>query len=192
MILEVAVLDVRPGSEGSFEAAFRQAASIIASMHDRTPPRGRRAHVNMMATGPRKRPTGRACAVIAAGALGFACALPADAWDTVPSASDLVTVESLGPSTVIPRADGAWVLYAPTLSVDCSPPRGCYANTQRIHYDFSCSGRYAVMTERISMDLNGNVVKHESIAASPGYAPSYDAGAIKILETFCPPLPTRD
>jgi heme-degrading monooxygenase HmoA len=32
VILEVAVLNVRPGSEDAFEAAFRQASSIIASM----------------------------------------------------------------------------------------------------------------------------------------------------------------
>ena len=32
MILEVAVLDVRAGSEAAYEAAFRQASSIIASM----------------------------------------------------------------------------------------------------------------------------------------------------------------
>lgn len=32
MILEVATLDVRPGQEAAFEAAFRQAAPIIASM----------------------------------------------------------------------------------------------------------------------------------------------------------------
>lgn len=32
MILEVATLDVRPGQETAFEAAFRQASSIISSM----------------------------------------------------------------------------------------------------------------------------------------------------------------
>ena len=32
MILEVAVLDVRPGQTAEFEAAFREAQSIIASM----------------------------------------------------------------------------------------------------------------------------------------------------------------
>ena len=32
MILEVAVLNVRPGMEADFEAAFRQAAAIISSM----------------------------------------------------------------------------------------------------------------------------------------------------------------
>ncbi len=33
MILEVAILNVRPGQEAAFEAAFAQAAPIIASMH---------------------------------------------------------------------------------------------------------------------------------------------------------------
>lgn len=32
MILEVAVLNVRPGQEAEFEAAFRQASPLIASM----------------------------------------------------------------------------------------------------------------------------------------------------------------
>jgi heme-degrading monooxygenase HmoA len=32
MILEVAVLDVRPGETAAFEAAFREAQTIIASM----------------------------------------------------------------------------------------------------------------------------------------------------------------
>ncbi|MBM4243864.1 MAG: antibiotic biosynthesis monooxygenase [Deltaproteobacteria bacterium] len=32
MILEVAVLDVRPGESAAFEAAFREAQAIIASM----------------------------------------------------------------------------------------------------------------------------------------------------------------
>lgn len=33
MILEVALLDVRPGEEPAFETAFGEAAAIIASMH---------------------------------------------------------------------------------------------------------------------------------------------------------------
>ncbi|MDB5312135.1 MAG: Antibiotic biosynthesis monooxygenase [Gemmataceae bacterium] len=32
MILEVAILDVRPGSEDAFEASFREARPIIASI----------------------------------------------------------------------------------------------------------------------------------------------------------------
>jgi hypothetical protein len=110
-------------------------------------------------------------------------------WGSLPGSSDLVTVESLGPSTIVAGASGAWVLYAPTLSVDCAPPRGCYARTQRIHYDFSCAPRYAVMTERISMDLNGTIVKHEVMQAPT--VVSVDAGAARLLDTFCP-LPSRD
>lgn len=102
-----------------------------------------------------------------------------------------VTVESLGPSTLLAGATGAWVLYAPTLSADCSPPRGCYAKTQRIHYDFSCAPRYIVLTERISMDLNGNVVKHEVQQSAPALTPAYDPAASRVLDTFCP-LPGRD
>jgi hypothetical protein len=35
--------------------------------------------------------------------------------------------------------------------------------------------RYIVLTERISMDLNGAIVKHE-VRDAPTYAPSYDVG----------------
>lgn len=41
------------------------------------------------------------------------------------------------------------------------------------------------------MDLNGTIVKHEVRDAVPRYVQSYDAGAIRVLETFCP-LPDRD
>jgi len=79
-----------------------------------------------------------------------------------------------------------------TLSVDCSPPRGCYAKTQRIHYDFNCAPRYTVMTERVSMDLNGTIVKHEVLEAAPRYTPAFGVGALQVLETFCGPLFDRD
>ena len=52
--------------------------------------------------------------VIASGALEAG-------WDAIPSGS--ITVESVAPSNLISGAGGAWVLYVPTLSVDCSPPR---------------------------------------------------------------------
>ena len=83
------------------------------------------------------------------------------------------------------------MLYTPALSVDCSPPRGCYAKTQRIHYDFSCAPRYIVLTERISMDLNGTIINREVRDAAPSYTPAYDAGTMQVLDTFCP-LPTRE
>ena len=57
-------------------------------------------------------------------------------------------------------------------------PRGCYAKTQRIHYDFNCAPRYTVMTERVSMDLNGTIVKHEVLEAAPRYTPAFGVGAL--------------
>ena len=139
---------------------------------------------------PTWRSIGRGGTRLALLAIAATCAPAATAWDSLAPFSAGVAVESIGPPGMLARGDGAWVLYSPTLSVDCSPPRGCYAKTQRIHYDFSCFGRYAVITERISMDLNGNVVKHERFDAAAGLTPSYDAGAILLLDTFCP-LPDR-
>jgi hypothetical protein len=108
-----------------------------------------------------------------------------------PSGPIVIDMASAGSSRLLAGANGVWVLFAPTLSVDCSPPRGCYARTQRIFYDFSCYGRYAIMVERISMDINGNVVRHEVAAAAPSYTRAYDAGAAEVLDTFCGPLPDR-
>ena len=77
-----------------------------------------------------------------------------------------------------------FMTFTPTLSVDCSPPRGCYASTQRIQYNFNCAPRYAVAVERISMDLNGNVLKHE---IPESYVVSNDEAANRVLSTFCGP-----
>jgi hypothetical protein len=112
-------------------------------------------------------------------------ALGAADWVSPPISGATITIdmESLGPATRIAGLNGVWVRYAPTLSVDCSPPRGCYANTQRTYYSFSCVPRYAVLVERISMDLNGAIIKHE---VSDGYTLAYDEAATRVLDTFCP------
>ena len=112
--------------------------------------------------------------------------LHAAAWEAIPALSGTIVIESdtLAPSTRLGGAGGVWVRYTPALSIDCSPPRGCYANSQRIHYNFACAPRYAVVAERISMDLNGAVIKHEM----PGtYAASTDEAANRILKEFCRP-----
>jgi hypothetical protein len=62
------------------------------------------------------------------------------------------------------------------------------ATTQRILYDFSCKPRYAVLMERISMDLNGTFIKHELFET---YVAAYDPAASRVLNTFCP-LRDRD
>ena len=122
-----------------------------------------------------------ACAVAFTSA---SAALHAAAWESIPAFSGTIVIESdtLAPSTQAVGTGNVWVRYTPTLAVDCSPPRGCYANSQRIHYSFSCEPRYAVVVERISMDLNGAVLKHEK----PGnYAATNDEAAKRILRDFC-------
>ena len=102
-----------------------------------------------------------------------------------------LVVESLGPPARIAGWDGAWVRYEPALSVDCSPPRGCYAKTMRFHYDFRCSPWNAVLTEVIAMDLNGAIVKREVVQAPVSYVTAQDAFATRIFETFCGVVPER-
>src|SRR5690348_3611010 len=132
----------------------------------------------------------RARSIIALCACMIVCVMPpatlsAAGWDAIPAFSGTIVIESdpVGPpSTRLVGASGVWVRYTPSLSVDCSPPRGCYASSQRIYYDFGCAPRYAVVVERISMDLNGQVLKRET----PGnYAASTDEAANRILNRFC-------
>ena len=113
-------------------------------------------------------------------------------WEILPGTAGIaVDANTIGPSTRYPGATGVWVVYAPSLSVDCSPPRGCYATTQRIYYTFNCSPRYAAAMERISYDLNGTVVNREVRGDAEPYALTLDAGATAVLDAYCP-LPDRD
>jgi hypothetical protein len=112
--------------------------------------------------------------------------LPAIAAGQVPaviaSGQYAIDTGTLGPSPRIPGATGVWVTFAPTMSIDCSPPRACYAATQRLYYVFGCSPRYAVLAERISMDLNGGVIKHE---VADTYTTAVDAPAALVLNAYC-------
>jgi len=106
-------------------------------------------------------------------------------------AGAVVAVESIEPSAQIAGATGVWMRYTPTLSADCSPPRGCYAATQRIHYNLGCAPRYIVLVERISMDLNGTIIKYEARDAGTVSGREYDVVASDVLNAFCP-LPERE
>jgi len=99
---------------------------------------------------------------------------------------------TVGPSLRFPGATGIWLTYSPSMSVDCSPPRGCYARTQRTYYLFNCAPRWAVPMERLSADLNGSVIKHELRGEGEPYSANADVAAFVILETYCPTLGWRD
>ena len=112
----------------------------------------------------------------AIGRLAFAalCALAMDAataetWASVSSRGSTTIefdVDSVSPVAGWPGAIGAWVRYTHALSVDCSPPRGCYAASQRIYYHAVCPVYAIAEIRRISMDLNGNIVSQTAVNAN--------------------------
>ena len=97
-----------------------------------------------------------------------------------------IETRTVGPSLRYPGTTGVWVTYSPSLSVDCSPPRSCYAKTQRIYYVFNCAPRYAMPVERVSADIGGTVIKQESRSDAEPYYADADTGAFVILETYLP------
>ena len=132
---------------------------------------------------------------IALAALWLAAVSPADAarWEVMGAAPEIaLDTSTVGPSLRFPGATGIWLTYSPSMSVDCSPPRGCYAKTQRIYYLFNCSPRWAVPAERISADINGNVISHELRQEGQPYSADADIAALVVLETYCPNRGWRD
>ncbi len=140
----------------------------------------------MISRAPRRSFARFGCALIAAIA---SITSGAQSWDRGPSSTAEVYVDqnTVGPSVRFAGASGVWVVYSPTMSVDCSPPRGCLANRQYIYYVFNCSPRYAFPIERVSMDLNGTVINHEVRDQAYGYGASFDGGAVRVLNTYCAP-----
>ncbi len=133
-------------------------------------------------------PSRRTARAVASAALALTCTCAVGAgWQLLPSAGLSIDVNTIGPSTQYPGATGVWLDYAPGLSVDCSPPAGCYAYKQRIYYVFNCAPRWAAPIERISMNLNGNVVNRQTRDTSEPYAPQYDGGAALVFNAYCPP-----
>lgn len=96
-----------------------------------------------------------ASSVFATGAAAFESQI----WPgSLPSASAAIYVTS--PVLIDGSAEivGAWVLINYALSVDCSPPRACYASSQSVYTYAYCSTRAIHEMQRTSFDLNGNVV----------------------------------
>jgi hypothetical protein len=130
---------------------------------------------------------------IASGFFLAAASALAAPWEINGAAPEVaIDTSTVGPSLRYPGTTGVWVTYSPSLSVDCSPPRACYAKRQRIYYVFNCSPRYAMPIERISADLNGSIIKQETRTDAEPYYPDADVGAFVILETYCPGRGWRD
>jgi hypothetical protein len=78
----------------------------------------------------------------------------------------------------LPYTVGASFRYTYSLSIDCSPPRGCLATSQRVYYRADCLLKAIMPIQRIFLDLNGNVTRSESFGAAPYLPP---AGSLESL-----------
>jgi hypothetical protein len=124
-------------------------------------------------------------------------ALPACAenWASLGSnvtASAAVDMDSVRPAEGMPDRLGAWVRYTYPMSIDCAPPRGCRASSQRVYVLVNCAAQGVAYVQRISYDLNGNVVGQTDAnlnatqsLARPGSAEG------ELWRAFCPAYPDR-
>ncbi len=97
-----------------------------------------------------------------------AAAFESQIWPgSLPSSSAAIYVTS--PVTIEGWGDtvAGWVRINYSLSVNCSPPRACYASSQEVYSYAFCSTRAIHEMRRTSLDLNGNVV------AETGERPTY-------------------
>jgi hypothetical protein len=91
-----------------------------------------------------------------------------------------------------PDRVAAWILYTYATSVDCSPPRGCYAASQRVYSLVNCAAQAIAPVQQISMDRNGNVIARSGVNFNaPQYVvrPGTDVG--QVWRTLCPEYPDR-
>ena len=102
-----------------------------------------------------------------------------------------VELHSIGPAEGFPGTVAAWAYVTYGMSVDCSPPRACYAKSQWIYAYVSCDTRSLAMIQRISMDLNGNVVAIANAEQLLFYRPN-DPGGVILLTRLCGYVPDRD
>jgi hypothetical protein len=113
-----------------------------------------------------------------------AAAFESQIWPgSLPSASATISVKS--PVTIEGFGDavGGWVLISYALSVDCAPPRACYASSQLVHSYAYCSTRAIHEMQRTSLDLNGNVVA--KTGERPTYIPPRGSVDRAVVRTLC-------
>jgi len=123
--------------------------------------------------------------------------LPASAqnWASFGSnvaASAAVDMDSVRPSEILPDRIGAWIRYTYPISIECAPPRGCRASSQRVYVLVNCAAQGVAYVQRISYDLNGNLVGQTDVSfnapqvvARPG-SPEGD-----LWRLLCPAYPDR-
>jgi hypothetical protein len=114
---------------------------------------------------------------------------------------DWVTLSSYGITAIAVDADSvttvegspdtrtAWFRFTYAVMLDCSPPRGCLASSQRIQYRVTCIGglRGAIAPiQRTLLDLAGNVLAQSELTLNvASYVPPPGTIEGEMVSSFC-------
>jgi hypothetical protein len=83
----------------------------------------------------------------------------------------------------LPDTIAGWALISYERSVNCSPPRACYANSQQVYVYANCSTGAIKDIQRISMDLSENVVAESGERTV--YIPAYGTVDREVVRALC-------
>lgn len=85
---------------------------------------------------------------------------------------------------------GAWIRYTYPISVDCSPPRNCYAASQLVYTRVDCARQTTARVQHISMDRHGDVIAETGVNFNaPRQIARPDTPDGTIWRTLCPAYP---
>jgi hypothetical protein len=88
-----------------------------------------------------------------------------------------------------PETRTAWFRFTYDVMLDCAPPRGCLASSQRIHYRVTCIGglRGAVAPiQRTVLDLAGNILAQSEVTLNVApYVPPLGTIESEMVSSFC-------
>ena len=133
----------------------------------------------------------------AAAIIGF-CAVAAgpavsENWVTL-STQGITTIavdaDSVTPEEGLPGTMTAWFRFSYDVMLDCSPPRGCLASSQRIQYHVICSIGAIAPIQRTLLDLAGNVLAQSEVTLDAPYDAPRGSVEIAMVLSFCSD-PTR-
>ena len=113
-----------------------------------------------------------------------AVAFESDMWaGSLSSESAAVTLQSWNQVEGSPYTVEGWVLVNYAMSVNCSPPRACYASAQWVYSYAYCSVGGIREIKRVSLDLNGNAVAESGERVA--YIPPHGSVDRAVMRTLC-------
>ena len=102
---------------------------------------------------------------------------------SLPAASVAISVKTSNPVEGSLFAVEGWIQINYAISVDCSPPRACYANSQWVYVYTYCPMGTMREIRRVSLDLNGNVLAETGERAA--YIPARGSVDRAVVRSLC-------